>query len=119
MGKKYSDLTEEQRKRKKRRDLMHEIRKKIEAVNLMGGKCQVCGYNKCIGALDFHHIDPSTKEHGWSTLRKQSRKTVLGEIKKCILVCANCHREIHYNEYDYKKNLSIDSQLNQFYELND
>ena len=54
----------------------------------------MCGYNKCIAALDFHHLDPNAKEGGiigtTASLEKQRE-----EAKKCILVCANCHREIH------------------------
>lgn len=72
-------------------------RRKIKelSVSYKGGKCQVCGYGKYPGALDLHHIDPSTKEFGigdkgytrsWEKVRK--------ELDKCILVCANCHREV-------------------------
>lgn len=55
--------------------------------------CSVCGYNSCLSALEFHHLDPSKKEHKLSQIR--SEKTILRETAKCILVCANCHREIH------------------------
>ena len=59
-----------------------------------GGKCQICGYNKCDSALEFHHLDPSQKE---LTLSKSvySWDKTKQELKKCICVCANCHREIH------------------------
>ncbi len=68
--------------------------KKNRAVAYKGGCCSMCGYKKCVNALEFHHTDPSTKEvendfMGWSWKRIQE------EIDKCILVCSNCHREIH------------------------
>ena len=73
-------------------------RKKIRdmAVARKGGKCQCCGYDRCPGALEFHHPDPTNKDFGismdgmtrsWNRVRK--------EIEKCVLICANCHREIH------------------------
>ena len=68
---------------------------KLKAVEYKGGCCQICGYNKCIAALDFHHTDPSTKKLTLSHLYKHSWDKVKEEIDKCLLVCANCHREIH------------------------
>ena len=70
------------------------IKQKI--VNLLGGKCELCGYNKCIRALELHHKDPTEKEFSLSNKGiNYSEKKVLQEIKKCMLVCANCHRELH------------------------
>lgn len=73
-------------------------RKKIRqmAVEYLGECCQICGYSKYIFALDFHHRDPKTKEFGLSErgLTRSWEKTKL-ELDKCILVCSNCHREIH------------------------
>jgi len=67
---------------------------KLEYINLKGGECQICGYNKCIAALDFHHaIGDKEKQIALAT-----HKVALKELDKCILVCANCHREIHYND---------------------
>lgn len=63
------------------------------AVNLLGGKCCLCGYNKCLAALDFHHTDPSKKDFTIASKKKQS--DLEKELKKCILVCRNCHAEIH------------------------
>jgi predicted HNH restriction endonuclease len=73
-------------------------RKKLKtmAVELKGGKCQICGYNRCISALDFHHIDGKSKEFDLSTKGlTRSWEKIKKEIKKCVLVCSNCHREIH------------------------
>ena len=57
-----------------------------------GGKCIICGYNRYAGALEFHHKDPSQKDyHVSATGIHKARK----EAKKCILVCSNCHMELH------------------------
>jgi hypothetical protein len=74
-------------------------RKKIDAVNAFGGCCCICGYDKCINALEFHHLDKSTKEETPShVIMKWKWDRVVKELEKCILVCANCHREIHAKE---------------------
>ena len=70
---------------------------KLLLVEYKGGKCERCGYNKCMGALDFHHIDPSTKEF-CLTGNTFGIKRQMIEADKCILLCANCHREEHYYE---------------------
>ncbi len=68
---------------------------KKELVNLLGGKCKICGYNKSAVALDFHHI--KEKDICMTTLLKNnSKKKLLKEAKKCVLLCANCHRELHF-----------------------
>ena len=68
---------------------------KLRAVNNMGGKCQICGYDKCLTALEFHHLDPTKKDFALSQNMNMSWDKISEEIEKCILVCANCHREIH------------------------
>jgi hypothetical protein len=60
-----------------------------------GGKCSVCGYNKCFDALQFHHVDPSKKEFALGEKRGLSIDKLREELSKCILVCSNCHIEIH------------------------
>lgn len=66
------------------------------AVEYKGGKCELCGYNKCIQALDFHHLDSSKKDFGISAKGyTRSWEKVKLELDKCILICANCHREVH------------------------
>jgi len=83
---------------------MRRLRLKKKMVDLRGGKCQICGYSRCLIALDFHHIDESTKEFGLSQrdLTKSWVK-ILVELNKCVLVCANCHREIHAGLVDLSK----------------
>ena len=73
-------------------------RKKIRqmAVKYKGGKCERCGYGKCIEALDFHHKDANGKDFGISSRgHSRSWQRVRAELDKCIMVCANCHRELH------------------------
>ena len=72
-------------------------RLKERAVYVLGEKCQCCGYDKCLSALEFHHIDPDIKEFSFCENTNRSWESVRSELKKCILVCANCHREIHSN----------------------
>lgn len=72
------------------------INRKIKAVEYKGGCCQACGYSKCLGALEFHHRDKDTKEFSWIKLRLRNWESVLLELDKCDLLCANCHRETHY-----------------------
>lgn len=85
----------EKQKRKSLSIKVQKRRKKIRlmAISLLGGKCSRCGYDKCYEALDFHHKN-GEKDFAISSISK-SWKSVLIEIKKCILLCANCHREEH------------------------
>lgn len=71
------------------------VRIKERAVEYMGGKCVICGYFKCIKALEFHHINKEEKDFTIGSNTSIAWERVKNEIKKCILVCANCHREIH------------------------
>ena len=61
-----------------------------------GGKCSRCGYDKCLKALEFHHIDPSKKDFTISNDHFRL-KDAIEESKKCILLCSNCHKEFHDN----------------------
>lgn len=73
-------------------------RQKIKSMALeyMGSKCQNCGYKVCDRALEFHNKDPKTKDFGIA-YRGYSRswQKVKEELDKCVLVCSNCHHEIH------------------------
>lgn len=69
-----------------------EVKRRL--IEYKGGKCQICGYNRCQEALEFHHLDPQEKDFTISGGTK-SFKLLKPEVDKCILLCANCHREIH------------------------
>lgn len=73
----------------KRRKLIKE-----KLIEYKGGKCEKCGYNKNIHALEFHHINPNEKEFTISS-KNISFKDLKKEVDKCVLLCSNCHREIH------------------------
>lgn len=62
-----------------------------------GSKCNRCGYSKCLDALDFHHVDSSTKSFGLGGARGSIRgwAYLVEEVEKCVLLCSNCHRELH------------------------
>lgn len=74
--------------------------RKITLINMFGGSCQKCGYNKCLRALAFHHLDKSTKKFslGHHVLQSKSWDSILEEVKKCSLLCCNCHNETHAEE---------------------
>lgn len=70
---------------------------KLKLVTCMGSKCQICGYNKSQNALEFHHIDPNEKDFSLSSTRANPKtwSSITEELQKCILLCSNCHREVH------------------------
>lgn len=71
-------------------------RRKEDLVYIMGEKCQLCGYDKCISALEFHHCEPKEKQYQLSSGNCHSLEADLQEARKCILLCSNCHREVEY-----------------------
>lgn len=90
-GKRWRCLRCETEAVQKRREKL-----KVMAIAYKGGKCQICGYDRCVGALEFHHLDPTQKDFGISAKGyTRSWDKNKQELDKCILVCANCHREIH------------------------
>jgi 5-methylcytosine-specific restriction endonuclease McrA len=80
------------------RKAVSERRKRLRemAREYKGGKCALCGYDKSPRALVFHHIDPSQKDFGLSSRGlTRSWDAIKKEIDKCVLLCANCHAEVH------------------------
>jgi uncharacterized OB-fold protein len=70
--------------------------RKAKATALFGGKCVSCGYCKNLAAFDFHHVNPAEKEFNWGRLKQKSWDKVILELQKCILLCKNCHAELHH-----------------------
>lgn len=69
---------------------------KEKAVQYLGGKCIVCGYNSCAQALVAHHLDPSKKEFNLAQKGyTRSWERVKAELDKCVLLCCRCHSELH------------------------
>jgi hypothetical protein len=72
---------------------------KKQAIAYKGGKCQDCGFQGYEGVFDFHHLDPSQKDMDISRYRnKKLNDTIVAELDKCDLLCANCHRIRHAAE---------------------
>lgn len=93
---KYGELYH--KKSKCNAQLVSERRRKLKlmSVEYKGGKCLICGYNRCLAALEFHHTDPSEKDFGISARGfSRSWERIKKELDKCICVCSNCHKEIH------------------------
>lgn len=84
-------LCNKERQNKLRRE------RKRQIVCLKGNKCQICGYNKTDNALTFHHLDPNKKEFALSAknLGNTELEKIFKEIDKCVLLCMNCHAEVH------------------------
>jgi hypothetical protein len=70
--------------------------RKQKAVKLMGNKCYDCGnsYPDCV--YDFHHLDPNEKDLNPSAAIKRTEERMMEELKKCVMLCANCHRIRHF-----------------------
>ena len=84
------------------------FKRKLEMIEFLGGCCSKCGYNNNLSALDFHHLDPSKKEFNLDSrkIANSSLESIKKELDKCILLCANCHREEHNPKLD-KSNYEI------------
>lgn len=67
---------------------------RLRAIEALGGVCEICKYNGCPEAYDFHHTVEGEKDFTISA-RMTSWKAIERELQKCALVCARCHREIH------------------------
>jgi len=88
-------------------------RKKLRqmAVEYKGGQCNFCGYSKCPDALDFHHCDPKQKDFGLSARGlTRSWERIKKELDKCVLVCANCHREVHAGILQLPQVIEVEKQ---------
>ena len=71
--------------------------RKLELIRIKGKQCEECGYSKNYAALEFHHIVPETKAFQLDLRSLSNRKweSILAEAKKCLLLCSNCHAELH------------------------
>ena len=76
---------------------LHRKRRKIDLIKVKGGKCCLCGFNSYPEALEFHHVNPKDKKYTLSCGNCKTWEQDLNEVKKCALVCSNCHKGIHAN----------------------
>ena len=95
--KKYYHAHIEQR-RKQKRSYRGKHKKLMHKIKING--CAICGYDKCDACLDFHHVNPKDKKFGVSSVNME-RRNFVEELSKCVLLCKNCHHEMH----DKAKNL--------------
>lgn len=81
----------------KRRKLerIRKTKRKKYLINYKGGECCICGYNKCKAALVFHHLKPEEKSFSIGNRATAPLKAVLKEVDKTLLLCHNCHSEVH------------------------
>ena len=90
------------RKYQENKKIFNEIKKDLH--------CEKCGYDKCLEALEFHHISPEIKINTVARLAvHSSTKMAKEEMNKCVVLCANCHREFHYLERT--QNISLEEFL--------
>lgn len=81
---------------------------KDRAIAHLGGKCRICGYDKCPAAMVFHHMDPREKDFEISS--RLSWQAIEPELSKCVLLCSNCHQEVHagwHPEYLSEEELGV------------
>jgi len=78
------------------------IRIKWKAIEYKGGACERCGYKNTehYSVYDFHHKHGTEKKFGWPKLRRQSWSTIKAELDKCELLCSNCHRIEHEDNFN-------------------
>lgn len=87
----------------------HVKKRKKDLASLFGGRCCICGFDAFQEALEFHHIDPSTKTFGLtdSNAVTKALEKQLEEARKCVLLCANCHRGVHAGYLELPSNVEV------------
>lgn len=70
-------------------------RVKLRLIEAFGGACGICGYSRCVSNLAFHHLDPAQKEFQVGAFQSKSWDSLVTEVRKCVLLCHNCHGEVH------------------------
>lgn len=74
------------------------ISRKIKAIQYKNSKCEDCQLhlnNTHYSVFEFHHLNPAQKDYDWSQLKLRSWQSIINELDKCVLLCANCHRIRH------------------------
>ena len=92
------------------------LERKTQAVMHLGGQCQHCSKTEPVIIFDFHHLNDSNKEANISTLLCKKWEKIVPELEKCLLLCVNCHRAVHYGptsdskilEYRQKKQVLLE-----------
>lgn len=84
---------------------------RLELIEKLGGKCSKCGYDKNVAALHFHHLKEKIFSIDTSNLQHKSLESIMNEVDKCILLCANCHTEEHHPSFS-KENVRTLAESN-------
>lgn len=115
----WSEFSEERKTRNKACLYYRGLRIRDELYQEHGGKCKICGYDKCKRALSFHHRDPSLKSFclGLNNLWSKKRETIAEESAKCDLLCANCHCEVE-DKISKGREENIIHMVNKYYGTN-
>lgn len=105
VSKNENERQEKIREKNKRNVIKRRQRIKNRAVEYKGNSCLICGYNRCIVALEFHHLNPNEKDFAIANMYTKNWEIIKSELDKCVLLCANCHREIEsgFIFYDLEK----------------
>ena len=85
---------------------------KMKLLNMIDKhSCEHCGYDKNINALIFHHIDPNEKDFNIAkrlgACKLSIPQSIINEVSKCLVLCVNCHRKVHFDYYKYNNNLEL------------
>jgi len=82
-------------------------RTKERIIQSFGGSCGICNYHKCQRSLDLHHLDPEQKEFSLSSIRAKPKawSKIVDELRKCVLLCKNCHGEVHDSMTEIPENI--------------
>jgi len=70
--------------------------RKRQLIQDLGGKCSICGYDRNLAALSFHHREGKEFKLDMRSLSNRTMKRIMTEVIKCDLLCANCHAELHH-----------------------
>jgi len=72
---------------------------KARIIESFGGKCSICEYRLCHEAFDLHHLNPEEKDFALGAVRGSAKswEKIVKELRKCVLLCCRCHREVHAN----------------------
>jgi len=82
-------------------------RTKERLTRAFGSACGICSYNKCLESMQFHHLNPKEKDFAISsaTSRIRSWSRIVEEVKKCVMLCGNCHTELHHGFTSLPENI--------------
>lgn len=84
----------------KERQFRYQRRKKKNLILMAGGNCCRCGYDEFMSGLDFHHVDPTAKEHSRNLAASLGSGAASKEADKCAILCSNCHASYHAGEWE-------------------